>query len=211
MIIFIRSDLVNDWNNQLLLLSSIAEMQSQAAYSAFVGDSKSKLNYFMRTIPGVSQFLYPLEEAVRKKFILAITGCHICMNNERQLLSVPTHYGGLAVQIFYELAETEFENSRKITLELTPLIIIQSSQHNINERKAKQMKQDIKWIKESNHKSCLQELIVQLNEKEKRLVKTNTKKAYKTCSQYCHLVSMVLNYQSISSGTQLGCVMVGKS
>ena len=29
-------DLVNDWNNQLILLSSIAESQPQAAYSAFV-------------------------------------------------------------------------------------------------------------------------------------------------------------------------------
>ena len=42
----------------------------------------------------------------------------------------------LAIPIFYELAETEFENSRNITSELTPLIINQTSQYNINERKA---------------------------------------------------------------------------
>ena len=36
----------------------------------------------------------------------------------------------------------------------------------MNERKAKQLKQDIKRIKESNYKSCLQEVIVQVNEKE---------------------------------------------
>ena len=66
-------DLVNDWNNQLVLLSSIAENQPQAAYSAFVSDFKSKLSYFLRTIPGISQFLYPLEETVRNKFIPAIT------------------------------------------------------------------------------------------------------------------------------------------
>ena len=60
--------------------------------------------------------------------------------------------------MFYELAETEYESSRKITSELTPLIINQSSQCNINGRKAKQLKQNIKQIKESNYKSCLQEL-----------------------------------------------------
>ena len=156
-----------NWNNQLVLRSSLAESQPQAAYSTFVSGFKSKLNYFMRTILGISQFLYPLEETIRNKFIRAIIGGHICSNNERRLLSLPTCSGGLAIPIFYELAETEFENSRKIMSELTPLIINQSSQHHLNERKAHQLKQDIKWIKESNCKSCLQGLIVQMNEKEK--------------------------------------------
>ena len=148
-------DLVNDWNNQLVLLLSIAESQPQAACSAFVSGFKSKLNYFMSTISGISEFLYPLEETVRNKFIPAITGGHICSNNEQKLLSLPTRYGGLAIP-FYELAETEFENSRKIMSELTPLIINQSSQYNINERKVKQLKQDMKRIKESNYKNFLQ-------------------------------------------------------
>ena len=91
-------------------------------------------------------------------------------------MSLPTSYSGLAIPIFYELAETEFENSRKITSELTPLTINQSSQYNINSRKAKQLKQDLKRIKESNYKSCLKDLIVQMNGKEKRLVKISTEK-----------------------------------
>ena len=56
------------------------------------------------------------------------------------------------------------------------MIINQSSQYNINERKAKQLKQDIKWIKESNYNSCFQKLMLQMNEKEKRLVKISTEK-----------------------------------
>ena len=139
-------DLVNDWNNQLVLLLSIAESQPQAACSAFVSGFKSKLNYFMSTISGISEFLYPYEETVRNKFIPAITGGHICSNNEPKVLSVPTRYSRLAIPMFYELAETEYESSRKITSELTPLIINQSSQYNINERKAKQLKQDMKCI-----------------------------------------------------------------
>ena len=129
-----------------------------------------------RSISGISKFLYPLEETVRNKFIPAITGGYICSNNERRLLSLPTHYCGLAMPLFYKLAETEFENSRKITSELTPLIINQSSQYIISERKAKQLKQDMKRITENNCKSFLQELNVQMNEKEKRLVKISTEK-----------------------------------
>ena len=162
-------DLVNDWNNQLVLLSSIAESQPQAAYFAFLSGFKSKLNYFMRPFPGISQFLDPVEETFRNKLI--------CNNNKRQLLSRLTRYVWLTIPIFYTLAETEFENSRKITSKLTPLIINQSNQYNINGRKVKQLKQDIKQIKENNYKSCLQELIFQMNGKEKRLVKISTEKS----------------------------------
>ena len=168
-------DLVNDWNNQLILLSPIAESQPQVAYLAFASGFKSKLNYFMRTIPGISQFLYPLEETVRHKFIPAITGGHICNNTERQLLSLPTRW--LPIPIFYELGEAELENSCKITSELTPLVTNQSIQYNINERKVKQLKQDIKRTKKNNYRSCLQELIVQMSVKEKRLVTISTEKS----------------------------------
>ena len=82
-------------------------------------------------------------------------------------MSLLTRYGGLAIPIFDGLAETEFENSSKITSELTPLIICQSIQYNINQRKGKQLKQNIKWIKENTYKSCLQELISQINERKK--------------------------------------------
>ena len=88
---------------------------------------------------GISQFLYPLEETIRNKFIPAIAGGHICSNNE-WVLSLPPDSDDLAISIFYELAETEFENSLKITSEFTPLIMNQSSEYNINERKAKQLK-----------------------------------------------------------------------
>ena len=97
-----------------------------------------------------------------------ITEDHICNENEQQLFSPPSRYGGLAIPIFHELAETEFENSRKIKTELTPLMINESIQYNINERKVKQLKQDIKRCKESIYKSCLQKLISQMNEKEKQ-------------------------------------------
>ena len=147
------------------------------------------------SIPGIRKFLYPLEETVRNKFIPAITGGHICSNNEWRLLSLSTHYGGLAIPLFYELAETEFENSRKITSELTPLIINQSSQYIISKWKAKQLKQDMKRITENNCKSFLQELNVQMNEKEKRLVKISTEKGISNWLKCCQLLSMPLIFR----------------
>ena len=63
--------LVKDWDNQLNILSTTAETQPQAAYLAFVTGFKSKLNYFLRTIPNIHHLLLPLERKARNKFIPA--------------------------------------------------------------------------------------------------------------------------------------------
>ena len=49
-------DLVIDWNNQPVSLSSITERQPQAVYLAFFSGFKSKLNYFMGTILVLGNF-----------------------------------------------------------------------------------------------------------------------------------------------------------
>ena len=50
-------DLVDDWNTQLKILSTIPETQPQAAYLVVVRGFRSKLNYFARTIPEISHHL----------------------------------------------------------------------------------------------------------------------------------------------------------
>ena len=115
-------DLVKDWNSQLRILSTIAESQPQAAYSAFVSGFRNKLSYFMRTIPDISNLLIPIEDTIRNRFIPAITGGRIFNKEERKLLSLPTRYGGLAISIFHEQAEVKHKNSRRITAELTSLV-----------------------------------------------------------------------------------------
>ena len=105
------NDLVKDWNSQLCILSIIAENQPQAVYSAFVSGFKNKLSYFMRTIPDISNLLIPIEDTIRNRFIPAITGGRICNEEERRLLPLPTRYGGLAIAIFHEQADVEYNNS----------------------------------------------------------------------------------------------------
>ena len=97
-------DLFNDRNNQLALSNCPHEI----------------IYYFMRTIPGISQFLDPLKEAVRNRFIPAITKSHICLLLTFVFFNL---LRWVCYQIFHEITEGEFENSRKITSELTPLRI----------------------------------------------------------------------------------------
>ena len=61
-------DLVKDWDNQLTILSTIAETQRQAAYLAFASGFKSKLNHFLRTIPNIRHLLPPLERKISINF-----------------------------------------------------------------------------------------------------------------------------------------------
>ena len=52
---------VKKWDNQLTILVTIAVTQPQAAYLAFASGFKSKLNYFLRSIPNIRHLLLSLE------------------------------------------------------------------------------------------------------------------------------------------------------
>ena len=109
-------------------------MQSESAYSALVGRFRGKRTYYMRTTSCTKDYLIPLEEVIRFKFIPSISGGHICSNDERVMVSLPTKFGGLGIPLFHENAGTEFENSRKLTSSLTDLI---ENQNNNQTRKRK--------------------------------------------------------------------------
>ena len=107
-------DLVKVWDNQLIILSTIANTQPQATYLAFASGFKSNL-YFLRTIPNNHHRLPPVERTIRNKFIPVATGCDICSDKERVLISLLTTYCGLTIPIFHEIAEIEFMDTNKIT------------------------------------------------------------------------------------------------
>ena len=107
--------LLNGLNEQLLLLSQIAQLEPQAAYSAFVAGFKRKLTCYLITIPDIKEHLDLLQETIRNQFIPAITGDKQCSNDESVLLSLPARYGGLGIPIFHSIAAFEYKNSSKIT------------------------------------------------------------------------------------------------
>ena len=89
------NELVKNWNGQTCMLSTVAESQPQAAYSAFMNGFKNKLCYFMRNSPDISSLLLSIEDTIRNRFIPSITGGHICNEEERKLLSLPTIYAAI--------------------------------------------------------------------------------------------------------------------
>ena len=168
--------LVDNWIDQLNLLSKIAESEPQSVYSALFGGFKGKLIYYMRTIPFIKDYLMLLEEVIPFKFIPSITGGHICSNDERVLPSLLTRFGGLGIPLFHKNAFIEFENSRKLTSSLTDLINDQSVIYSANGSEQKESKTTIKTERENIHKNVLNALQNRLNENQPHLNSVNREK-----------------------------------
>ena len=150
---------VESWRQQLELLSQIAELQPQAAYSAYINGFKHKFTYFLITISNFESYMQPIEEVIRLKFIPAITGGYICSDNDRN---------GLSFLKYNETQNIEYRNSRKITKELTENIILQNKQFQINNEEIKKTKKKIKTDKQTNYQNKLEELASNMNEQCKR-------------------------------------------
>ena len=67
-------EIVSKWRDELLLFSKIAEIQPQAAYSAYIHDFKSKYKFFNRTIPTMHNHMKIIEDVLRNHLIPAIIG-----------------------------------------------------------------------------------------------------------------------------------------
>ena len=61
------------WKNQLEILSKIAEIQPQAAYSAYMFRLKNKFTLFLQTVPDIANYLLLIKEILKSCFIPATT------------------------------------------------------------------------------------------------------------------------------------------
>ena len=106
-------------------LSDIARTQLHAAYSAFTCSLASQWSYLSRTIPGISDMLIPIDNAINTHFIPALTGHDSISDLERQLLALPPCLGGLSITIPSEESFIEYSSSTKVCAPLVALIVQQ--------------------------------------------------------------------------------------
>ena len=161
--------MVNNWNDQLIPLSKIAEMEPQAAYAVFIGSFKSKLTYFRRTMPNIHEYFQPIEDTIANKFIPAISGGCFVNDVEHKLISLPTRYGRLPIAIIKDIAKMKYANPIRITEELALSIKNQDLSYNIDTSNIKRIKDKIKCEKERFHENMLEQILENLNVKQKRL------------------------------------------
>ena len=115
---------ITSWVKDVEELSVVAKEEPQIAYSAFTKGLSSRWCYIQRTIEGISELFKPLEDAISKSLIPAILGREVSAV-ERDMLALPLRYGGLGIQNPEKTSDREYVASKKITKQLTELIVNQ--------------------------------------------------------------------------------------
>jgi len=87
--------------------------------------------YLMRTIPDISSFFQPLEDAIHLQLLpvltRVLTGHPACSSTERSLFSLPCRFGGLGMVNPTSICDSQFVASQEITGPLKDLIRIEQS------------------------------------------------------------------------------------
>ena len=162
------NELVTRWTKELKVLSQIAEIQPQAAYSAYVHGFRGKFTYFLRTIPDITYCLQPVEDIIRNEFIPAITGGNQCSDKERDLLALPDRLGGFGLETIAKISTMEYESSRKMTKSLVESVIEQQIIFEVQEEEQKKLKAEIKKDRREYHQQNLDELRQSMNDGQRR-------------------------------------------
>ena len=86
------SEKVTNWVSEVTKLAGFALSQPQACYAAYTFGLKHRWTYFLRTLPDIQDLLDPLENAISKVLIPAITE-HRSSQLDRDILALPVRLG----------------------------------------------------------------------------------------------------------------------
>jgi hypothetical protein len=135
-------------------LSQIAESSPQAAHAAFVHALRHRWLFLQRTLPHIGAAFAPLEKVIRGKFIPALLGGRQVSDTERDLLSLPGKFGGLAIDNPVKTAEINYTASTRISAPLIKQLLAQDSHLHPYQKEQIRLKNEVKeekelWYKET--------------------------------------------------------------
>jgi len=110
-----------------LELAEFTVTQPQASYAAYTFGLEHRWTYFLRTLPDIQDLLEPLESAISRVLIPAITDRH-CGQLDRDILALPVRLGGLGVANPSSDANLDYTSSVKVTAPLIEQIVAQVHQ-----------------------------------------------------------------------------------
>ena len=128
---YVRSK-VSKWVAEIGQLAQIAVSQPHAAYTAFTHGLSSRWIFLSRTLSNISELLQPLEDAIHRELIPAITGRPTCSQEERDLLALPVRFGGLGIINPTKTPASVFQASQKLTTPLVKAITAQDPNGEVN-------------------------------------------------------------------------------
>ena len=114
------------WCEELEKLSEYVKTQPHVAYAAFHHGELHKYTYFMRTIPGMEEYIETSDNILTQKFIPNLLDS-VVTDLDRKLFSLPVKSGGLGIPILSESCNIQLKHSREIASPLKSVIVEQSS------------------------------------------------------------------------------------
>ena len=120
---------VDQWCDEMRLLSAIATTKPHAAFAAFTHGLSSKWSYLSRTIPDLGDHFLPLENIIRSEFIPSLTGYSSPNDSDRDIVALPARLGGLGLRKPMRATEQEFAASMSISEPLVKRIMEQHTDH----------------------------------------------------------------------------------
>ena len=166
---------INNWCSEIEQLANIAKTQPQAAYAAFIHGEMHRFTYFLRTIPNMSEFLKPLDDAIDNKLLPAIIGSTNISEVDRNMYSLPIKSGGLGIPIFQDKADQDHATSIQITAPLAAIMVLQGNNLPNPEEEAK-VKAEVRRSNSNLQKQREEMIVSSLSERAQKSVEQASEK-----------------------------------
>ena len=133
--------------------------------------------FLIRTIPDVGDLLSPLEQAIRCRFIPALTGQTAVNDLERDLFALPARLGGLGIFNPTQLTDFQHSTSKNVSAPLVSLILEQSTiSLTTCKESQKKAKTTAKKFRRQHEKTCATNLLSKLPSGLQRAVEVASEK-----------------------------------
>ena len=196
---------IDKWIEDIKELANIGKDEPQLAYAAYNKSLCMRWNFIQRTIPNIELHFERVEEAIKEIFIPSIIGRKVS-DIERQIIALPTRYGGLGILNPVETSKIEYETSIRVTKHLTELICRQEQNfENYNGDRVKAELRVCKNEKEEKIKCRYELLLDKVNAEMKRSVELACEKGASSWLNAMPIQSLgyVLNKQEFRDGIYL--------
>jgi len=116
------SEKIDQWSEEIRLLTAIALTQPHAAFAALTHGLSSKWSYLSCTTASLSSHFQKLEDLLRFQLIPTLTG-NAAPDIDHQLFALPAREGGLGIVNLASSCDLEYSTSRAISEPLTRAIL----------------------------------------------------------------------------------------
>ena len=96
---------VQEWTETIDTLGRFAFSYPQAVYAGVAMSLKAEWQYLVLTVPGVGEYMGPVEYALANKFLTKILGLESILGRLRKLLYLGSKRAGIAIPNPIEVAD----------------------------------------------------------------------------------------------------------